>query len=61
MLPILLFPASVPLALAAVRATGHILAARPLDRYAHWLVLSGAYDLIFLAAAVLLFDHALDD
>lgn len=61
LLPILLFPASVPIALAAVRATGHILAARPLDRYAHWVALSGAYDLIFLAAAVLLFDHALDD
>ena len=61
LLPILLFPASVPLALAAVRATGAILAARPLDRYAHWLALSAAYDLIFLAAAVLLFDHALEE
>ena len=61
LLPILLFPASVPIALAAVRATGAILADRPLDRYAHWIMLSAAYDLIFLAAAVLLFDHALDD
>ncbi|HYV19156.1 MAG TPA: heme exporter protein CcmB [Verrucomicrobiae bacterium] len=61
LLPVLLFPASVPIALAAVRATGHVLAGRPLDRFAHWIALSGAYDLIFLAAAVLLFDHALDD
>jgi heme exporter protein B len=61
LLPILLFPASVPIALAAVRATGHVLMERPVDRYAHWLTLSAAYDLIFLAAAVLLFDHALDD
>ena len=61
LLPVLLFPAAVPIALAAVRATGHVLAGRPLDRFAHWLTLSAAYDLIFLAAAVLLFDHALDD
>ena len=61
LLPILLFPASVPIALAAVRATGQILAERPLDRYTHWLALSGAYDVIFLAAAVLLFDYALEE
>jgi heme exporter protein B len=61
LLPVLLFPAAVPIALAAVRATGHVLAGRSLDRFAHWLTLSASYDLIFLAAAVLLFDHALDD
>ncbi|HET8946036.1 MAG TPA: heme exporter protein CcmB [Candidatus Polarisedimenticolia bacterium] len=61
LLPILLFPATVPIALAAVRATGHVLAGRPLERFEHWVALSAAYDLIFLAAAMLLFDHALDD
>jgi heme exporter protein B len=61
LLPVLLFPAAVPIALAAVRSTSAIVAGRPLDRYAHWLTLSAAYDLIFLAAAVLLFDHILQD
>jgi heme exporter protein B len=61
LLPVLLFPAAVPIALAAVRTTSAIVAGRPLDRYAHWLTLSAAYDLIFLAAAVLLFDHILQD
>jgi heme exporter protein B len=61
LLPVLLFPAAVPIALAAVRSTSAIVAGRPLDRYAHWLMLSAAYDLVFLAAAVLLFDHILQE
>lgn len=61
LLPLLLFPLAVPLALAAVRTTGHLLAGRPFERFAHWVWLSAAYDLIFLAAAVLLFDFALEE
>ena len=61
LLPLLLFPAAVPLALAAVRSTAHILAGRPFDRYATWVALSAGYDLIFLAAAMLLFDFVLDE
>jgi heme exporter protein B len=61
LLPLLLFPAAVPIALAAVRTTSHILAGRPFDRYASWVWLSGGYDLVFLAAAVLLFDVALQE
>ncbi|HKQ98195.1 MAG TPA: heme exporter protein CcmB [Candidatus Polarisedimenticolia bacterium] len=61
LLPLLLFPAAVPIALAAVRTTGGLLAGRPFERFAHWVWMSAAYDLIFLAAAVLLFDFALDE
>jgi heme exporter protein B len=61
LLPLLLFPAAVPIALAAVRATAHILAGRPFARYANWIYLSAAYDLVFIAAAVLLFDYALQE
>ncbi len=61
LLPLLLFPAAVPVALAAVKATSQILAGRPLERYASWLVMSAAYDAIFLSAAVLLFDYVLED
>jgi len=61
LLPLLLFPAAVPIALAAVRATSHILAGRPFARYANWIYMSAAYDLVFIAAAVLLFDYALQE
>lgn len=61
LLPLLLFPAAVPIALAAVKTTSHVLAGRPFERYAAWLALSAAYDIIFLAAAVLLFDYVLED
>ena len=61
LLPLLLFPAAVPIALAAVKATSQVLAGRPFARYAPWLGLSAAYDAIFLAAAVLLFDFALEE
>jgi len=61
LLPLLLFPAAVPIALAAVKSTSQILAGRPFDRYAPWIAMSAAYDAIFLAAAVLLFDVVLED
>ena len=53
--------ALLPIALAAVRTTSHILAGRPFERYAHWIYMSAAYDLVFIAAAVLLFDYALQE
>ncbi len=61
LLPLLLFPAAVPVALAAVKTTTHLLAGRPFAAYAHWVQMSAAYDVIFLAAAVLLFDYVLED
>jgi heme exporter protein B len=61
LLPLLLFPAAVPIALAAVKTTGHLLAGRPLARASDWLWMSAAYDLIFLAAAVLLFEHVVEE
>jgi heme exporter protein B len=61
LLPLLLFPAAVPIALAAVKTTSQILAGRPFDRFAPWVALSAAYDAIFLAAAVLLFDYVLEE
>ncbi|MFQ5845487.1 MAG: heme exporter protein CcmB [Planctomycetota bacterium] len=61
LLPLLLFPAAVPVALAAVKATSYVLAGRPLERYAPWIWLSVAYDVIFLSASVLLFEHVLEE
>jgi heme exporter protein B len=61
LLPLLLFPAAVPIALAAVKTTTHVLAGRPFSAYSNWVQMSAAYDVIFLSAAVLLFDFALED
>jgi len=61
LLPLLLFPAAVPVALAAVKTTTHLLAGHPFAAYSHWVLMSAAYDVIFLAAAVLLFDEALEE
>ena len=61
LLSLLLLPMAVPIALAAVKATSAILAGRPFDRYSHWLTLSAAYDIIFISAAVLLFDYVLEE
>ncbi len=61
LLSLLLLPMAVPIALAAVKTTSAILAGRPWDRYAHWVTLSAAYDVVFLAAAVLLFDYVLEE
>jgi heme exporter protein B len=61
LLPLLLFPAAVPIALGAVRTTGEILAGRPFAHFAHWVYLSAAYDLVFIAAAVLLIDTAISE
>ena len=61
LLSLLLLPMAVPITLAAVKTTSAILSGRPFDRYAHWLALSAAYDIIFISAAVLLFDYVLEE
>lgn len=61
LLPLLLFPAAVPIALAAVKTTALVLAGRPYRLYAPWVAMTCAYDVIFLAAAVLLFDYVLEE
>ena len=61
LLSLLLLPMAVQIALAAVKTTSAILAGRPFDRYSHWLTLSAAYDIIFIASAVLLFDYVLEE
>ena len=61
LLPLLLLPAAVPVALAAVKTTGYVLAGRSFGDCRVWLQMSLAYDVIFLAAAVLLFDVVLEN
>jgi heme exporter protein B len=61
LLPILLFPVAVPVLVAAVRATGGLLAAVPWDEISPWLNLLVAYDVIFIAVAFMVFDFVVEE
>lgn len=58
MLPLLQFPITVPIIIAAVKVTGMILAGKPLAEAAGWLKLVGAFDIIFLTVSFLIFEFA---
>lgn len=61
MLPILLFPVTLPLLMAAVRASGNILAATGWDTIAPWLNLLVGYDVIFIAISLMVFEHLVEE
>ena len=58
MLPLLLFPISIPAILAMVNATTAILSGEFSAKF--WIVLLGTYDLVFTMACLLLFETVLD-
>jgi len=53
--PVLLLPFMIPPLIWAVLATAALLAGRPLSEVAGWLRLLGAYDIVFVALAFVLF------
>jgi heme exporter protein B len=61
MLSILLFPVALPLLMAAVRASGNILAAAGWDQIGPWLNLLVGYDVIFGAVALMLFEPIVEE
>ena len=61
LLPILLYPIWIPILLAAVRASGDVLAGKGLVEAWGWLRLILAFDLIFVTVGVLLFDQILEE
>ncbi len=61
MLPILPFPVALPLLMAAVRASGNILAANGWDTIAPWLNLLVGYDVIFIGIALMAFEHLVEE
>lgn len=61
LLPILLYPIWIPILLAAVRATGGVLAGKGIAEVSGWIRLIGAFDLIFVTAGLLLFDQILEE
>ena len=59
-LPILLFPLSIPLVVAAVIVTGGFLDNQPFNDFGAWLGVVGAFAVIFWTAGMLLFDFIVE-
>lgn len=61
LLPILLFPLTIPVVIAAVKASQGFFQNLPLDEFSVWVNILVAYDLIFIAVAFMVFDYVLED
>jgi heme exporter protein B len=61
LLPILLFPVVVPVMLASVKLTAAILDRVAFDEVQNWFSLLVAFDAIFLALSVILFDFVVEE
>jgi heme exporter protein B len=61
MLPILLFPVAVPVLIAAVRATGGVLAGNEWAEICPWINVLLGYDVIFVAIAFMVFDFVVEE
>lgn len=61
MLPILLFPVMAPVFVAGVQAVSRLLDGETLADIFRWVQLLVAYDAIFIAAAMLLFDYVVEE
>jgi heme exporter protein B len=61
MLPLLLLPVSVPVIVAAVKATGAVMAGESLAATANWLQLLATCDVVFLVVSVLVFEYVIED
>mgnify|MGYP006278080591 CR=1 FL=1 len=61
MLPLLLFPVSTPILLAAVACTRDILAGEPLETFQNWFYLLIGFDLIFMVIPSLVFEYVVEE
>jgi heme exporter protein B len=61
MLPIILFPLALPVIIAAVKASQGFLSQLPINEIAPWVNILVVYDLIFIAAAYMVFDFVLEE
>jgi heme exporter protein B len=61
MLPLLLFPLTVPVILGSVRSTEAILGGSGLGDVSHWIKLLAGFDVIFLVACPLAFQFVLEE
>jgi heme exporter protein B len=61
MLPILLFPVTIPLLIAAVKGSMSFLQGLEMEEIRPWLNLLISYDIIFLALAFMVFDYLVEE
>ncbi|MCJ7716464.1 MAG: heme exporter protein CcmB [Anaerolineales bacterium] len=61
LLPILLFPLTLPVIIAAVKASQGFIQLLPMTEISIWINILVAYDLIFIAAAFMVFDFVLEE
>ena len=61
LLPILLFPLTLPVIIAAVKASQGFFQSLPVAEFSVWVNILVAYDLIFIAVAFMVFDYVLED
>ena len=61
LLPILLFPVSIPLLLAAVKASNGFLQNLEMTDIMPWMNILLVYDVIFIAVAFMLFDYVVEE
>ena len=60
LLPLLLFPMLVPVLLAAMQASKVLLAGDMMHEAGAWMKMLVAYDIIFLLATLLAFEHVIE-
>jgi len=61
MLPILLYPLIVPIAIGSVKLTGKILDGKSLTDMMNWVGLILCFDIIFISASIMTIDHILEE
>lgn len=61
LLPILLFPLTIPVIIAAVKASEGVLGGLPLSDVQVWLNILGVYDLIFISISFMVFDFVVEE
>lgn len=61
LLPVLLFPVVIPLLVAAVKATSSLLEGLRLAEIDPWLDIMVVFDIVFIAAAIMLFDFVVQE
>lgn len=59
--PLLLLPVVAPALIAAVKISGGLIRGEPLDELMAWFQILGAFDVIYLALAWLLFEHIIEE
>jgi heme exporter protein B len=61
MLPIMLFPVTVPVILAAIKSTAYLLSGRDMGQVWSWLRLLIAFDVVYFFACFLLYEYVVEE